>query len=36
MLKKELFYRELGENSETYYGIYDILPGQWLLQTDPG
>ncbi len=35
LIKKELVYRELDENGETYYGIYDILLGQWLLQTDP-
>jgi uncharacterized protein len=35
LIKKELVYRELDENGEAYYGIYDILLGQWLLQTDP-
>lgn len=35
LIKKELVYRELDENGETYYGIYDILLGQWLLQRDP-
>jgi predicted transcriptional regulator len=35
LIKKVLVYRELDENGETYYGIYDILLGQWLLQTDP-
>lgn len=35
LIKKELVYRERDENGETYYGIYDILLGQWLLQKDP-
>ncbi|MDF1573058.1 MAG: ATP-binding protein [Bacteroidales bacterium] len=35
LIDKELVYRELNENGETYYGIYDILLGQWLLQKDP-
>ncbi len=35
LIKKELVYRELDENGESYYGIYDILLGQWLLQRDP-
>jgi hypothetical protein len=35
LIIKELVYRELDENGESYYGIYDILLGQWLLQTDP-
>jgi len=35
LIDKELVYRELNENGETYYGIYDILLGQWLLQRDP-
>jgi AAA+ ATPase superfamily predicted ATPase len=35
LIKKELVYRELDENGESYYGIYDILLGQWLQQRDP-
>jgi hypothetical protein len=35
LIDKELVYRELNENGETYCGIYDILLGQWLLQKDP-
>jgi uncharacterized protein len=35
LIKKELVYRELDENGEPYYGIYDILLGQWLLQAEP-
>jgi AAA+ ATPase superfamily predicted ATPase len=35
LIDKELVYRELDENGETYYGIYDILFGQWVLQKDP-
>jgi len=35
LIKKELVYRGPDENGEPYYGIYDILLGQWLLQTDP-